>query len=822
MLGDTPACSKLIELAPDARLSGRRATLTYRAPAQLADQVAVGHIVWAPLRDKLVLGVVMAVRPDHGEPALRSIHSLVEPAVRLSATQLALAGWIAEQVVCSVFEAAALMLPPGAASSMVEHLRLTSAPQPVARDDLTPLRRKLYDLLVERGELPLATAQRELGSSLTTVVDQLAQAGVIERVARVRPISEARPADVRVVHLEQGAVAPERAPVLGDAFERVALRLRARPDACMPIVELVTVAKVTRPQLQSLAERGLLRIEQPAGMPSQQPDAPSRLVQLTREQAGVWNGLRELAERGSPGKVLLQGVTGSGKTELYFRAAAHALARGKSAIILAPEIALAGQLIQRARERFGEQALVLHSELPDRRRLLAWRRAADGEPLLVIGPRSALFAPLPHIGLIVLDEEHDPAFKQDRPPRYHARAVAARLAELHGALLVLGSATPDVETVYRAGGAGWEHMHLTERVGQRVLQADGRYEGVPIDLPEVTVIDMRAELRGRGQALLSTRLLEAVASRLSAGEQTLLFLNRRGSSTFVQCRSCGEVSQCPHCEVPLVYHRAGDRLMCHRCGSRYPVPDRCAACGSAAIGYYGAGTQRVESEIAEAFPSARILRWDRDSVRRGGQERMLEQVQSAAIDIVVGTQMIAKGLDLPAVTLVGIVNADGMLYLPDFRAAERTFQLLAQVSGRAGRRTSGGEVILQTFTPDHYAIRFAARHDFEGFYAEELAFRRRLGYPPFKRLARLTYRHTDFAKAGEEAERLAGILEQWMIERPLYNGIDIIGPSPAFAGKIRDRYVWQLMLRGDLLSQLLGDISPPPGWTIDVDPVNLL
>jgi primosomal protein N' (replication factor Y) len=271
-----------------------------------------------------------------------------------------------------------------------------------------------------------------------------------------------------------------------------------------------------------------------------------------------------------------------------------------------------------------------------------------------------------------------------------------------------------------------------------------------------------------------------------------------------------------------VYHRAGDRLVCHRCGDRAAPRNLCPACGSATIGYYGAGTQRVESDVAAAFPSARVLRWDRDSVRRGGQERMLQASHDGQVDIIVGTQMIAKGLDLPGVTLVGIINADGMLYLPDFRAAERTFQLLAQVSGRAGRRTSGSDVILQTFTPEHYAIRHAARHDYDGFYAEELAFRRRLGYPPFKRLARLTYRHTDFDRAAQEAERLAEIFERWLVERPHYAGVDLIGPAPAFAGKIRDRYVWQLLLRGELLTQLLGDIGAPPGWTVDIDPVNLL
>lgn len=813
----------LIELAPDARLGGRRATLTYAVPAPLVERVTVGQVVWAPLRDKLVLGIVIAMHIEqHAASDVRPIHSLVEPEFQLSALQLELASWIAEHVVCSLFEATALMLPPGASASMVEHLRLVSPLPEDDRSELTPLQTKLYDLLVERGELPLATAQRELGSSLTTVVEKLVREGVIERVARVRARAEPKPPHTLVAHLAPGVVPPERAPVLRAAYERAALRLRARPAHSMPLDELAALANVTRPQLRDLERRGLLRIETSTDLRPERSPMPGRLVRLTDEQSQVWSELLKLFARRPAGKALLQGVTGSGKTELYFRAAAHALAGGSSAILLAPEIALAGQLIQRARERFGEQAVVLHSELSEAQRLRGWRRAASGEPLLIIGPRSALFAPLPRIGVVIVDEEHDAAYKQDRPPRYHARAVAERLAELHGALLILGSATPDVETAYRAEGVGWQRLRLTQRVGQQVLLADGRLEGGLIELPEVVVVDMRAELRGRGQTLISERLGQAVADRLSAGEQTLIFLNRRGSSTIVQCRSCGEVVQCPHCDVPFVYHRAGDRLICHRCGTQAPAPERCASCGSDAIGYYGAGTQRVESEFKLAFPNARILRWDRDAVRRGGQERMLARVQNAEIDIVVGTQMIAKGLDLPGVTLVGIINADGMLYLPDFRAAEHTFQLLAQVSGRAGRRTSGGEVILQTFTPDHYAIRLAARHDFERFYTEELAFRRRLGYPPFKRLARLTYRHTDFDKAAEEAERLAELLERWMIERPHYAGIDIIGPAPAFAGKVRDRYVWQLLLRGELLTQLLGDVNPPPGWIIDVDPVSLL
>jgi primosomal protein N' (replication factor Y) len=310
--------------------------LTYRVPAQLTPQIEVGHIVWAPLRDKLVLGVVMAVRLDDDTHDIRSIHSLVEPAVRLTSIQLALAEWIAERVVCSLFEAAALMLPPGATSSMVEHLRLASQLSTDERAALTPMRRKLYDLLDERGELALVTAQRELGSSLTTVVDQMIQAGAIERVARVRPISEGSSQDARVVHLIQAVDIPERSSVLRAAFERVALRLRARPEHSMPLVELVALAGVTRPQLQSMAERGLLRIAQPPNAPAHRPPPPTRLVQLTNEQADVWNALRGLSDCTPPGKALLQGVTGSGKTELYFRAAAQALADGKSAIVLAP------------------------------------------------------------------------------------------------------------------------------------------------------------------------------------------------------------------------------------------------------------------------------------------------------------------------------------------------------------------------------------------------------------------------------------------------------------------------------------------------------
>lgn len=813
------------EVAVDAWFADRRTTLTYSVPAHLDRVLDVGQLIWVPLRRRLVLGVVTERHARAPHALARPIHALVEPAFCLTPLQWRLAIWIAEQTLSSLFEAASLMFPPGTSDRAVEHLALVAPVDAAARSTLTPRQRALIDLIEREGEVALDHAQRVLGSSLAGLVRELERAGIVTRIARVQHRPPPAERQHLLVRLVPGAPAPaERATRQAQAFAWLSARLRTRPDLTLPMETLLGGAEgaVDRRTLRALASRGSIVIESrpSAGAPQK---THARDIALTDEQRHAWQAIHEAMAADPPARVLLHGVTGSGKTELYLRAAAQVLASERSVIVLAPEIALSGQIAQRFRDRFGNQAIILHSALDDRERTRNWERARAGEPLVIIGPRSALFAPLPRIGAIIVDEEHEPAYKQDSAPRYHARAVAEQLAQLHGATLILGSATPDVETFYRSELRGWRRITLTARVGQRVASDSGELLATPIPLPRTHIVDMRAELRAGNAALFSRRLLEVIGSRIASGQQVILFLNRRGASTLVQCRACGEVARCPYCDIPLVYHRVGDRMLCHRCAFRTPPPRRCPACGQLAMSYYGAGAQRVEAEVRERFPATRVLRWDQDALRRGVRhEDLLRKVADQEVDILVGTQMIAKGLDLPNIGAVGVVNADTFLYLPDIRAAERTFQMLTQVAGRAARRSAGGDVIIQTYSPEHYAVVGAARHDYAAFYREEIAFRRRHGYPPFRRLVRLLYRHADELEARLEAERVAALIATRVERMTPPPDLDIVGPAPAFAARVRGRYGWQLLVRGESALAVLSDFRFGSGWIVDVDPISLL
>jgi len=549
-----------------------------------------------------------------------------------------------------------------------------------------------------------------------------------------------------------------------------------------------------------------------------------------------------LAAPSLPPTYLLHGVTGSGKTELYLLAIEEALAHGRQAIVLVPEIALTPQSAQRFAARFPGRVAVWHSALSHGERFDQWRRIRDGDIGVVVGSRSALFVPLPRLGLIILDEEHEPAYKQESAPRYHAREVAAELGRLAGAPVILGSATPALETYWRARQGQIRLITLSRRVaahqatGLRLPGALPTQEpaipGAYADLPRVEVVDLRHELRAGNRSIFSRKLQEALALVLERGQQAILFLNRRGAATFVMCRDCGFVLRCPRCDVPLIYHMTADEdenagvLICHHCGRQSAPPRTCPQCDSRRIRYFGAGTQKVAEEAARLFPHARIARWDRDTATtRRAHERILAQFVEHKADILVGTQMVAKGLDLPLVTLVGVVAADVGLFLPDFRAAERTFQLLAQVAGRAGRSPLGGRVIVQTYAPEHYAIRAAARHDFVGFYAQEIRFRQEQGYPPFVRLARLIYSDHDFHRAQVETERVVGLLRSRLAAAASQaEGIPdgLIGPAPCFFARQRGRYRWQIIVRSADPSAILSGLDLSPAWRIDIDPISLL
>ena len=518
---------------------------------------------------------------------------------------------------------------------------------------------------------------------------------------------------------------------------------------------------------------------------------------------------------------LLHGVTGSGKTEVYLQALDRCVADGRRAIVLVPEIALTPQTIRRFRERF-ERVAVLHSALTDGERFDQWHGIAAGRFDVVIGPRSAIFAPQPDLALIVIDEEHEWTYKQNDPaPRYSARDVAVELARLKRAVVVLGSATPDVASYDAAARGAYTLLSLPERI-RPVTGADGvaRPE-TSAAMPRIDVIDLREELHAGNRSMFSGELRAAIEQALAADEQAILFLNRRGLAGHVQCRDCGYVPACGSCFVALTYHRQYDRLVCHQCNRQQRLPVACRQCGSPRVRLMGAGVEKVEAEAARAFPHARLLRWDRDATRtRNAHERILASFLAHEADILIGTQMVAKGLDMPAVTVVGVVNADVGLHLPDFRAGERTFQLLTQVAGRAGRGERAGRVIIQTYQPDHYAIDAASRYDYEGFAATELAARRENRYPPYTRLVRLTYSHTNPKFAREEALRTHRALA--MRRSEMGSDAELLGPSPAYVPRVRGRWRWQIVARGSDPASLVRGFLFPQHWTIDVDPASLV
>ena len=616
--------------------------------------------------------------------------------------------------------------------------------------------------------------------------------------------------------------------------------------------------------LRDLADHGLISLEEeevwrdPLEGREFVPDVPPK---LTPDQEAVWEAIRQQVMRqrvmSNEGQslvtryplpvTLLHGVTGSGKTEIYLRALEAVLEQGKQAIVLVPEISLTPQTIRRFAARFPGRLAIIHSRLSLGERYDTWRRIRAGEVDVVIGPRSALFAPLSRLGLIIMDEEHEGSYKQEMTPRYHAREVAVKLAELTGAVVILGSATPDVVSYYRAQRGEYQLLRLPKRImghRRRIEEQRARYrvsgiryqalgegyeETLYTDLPPVRIVDMREELKAGNREIFSRALQVAMRETLDLSQQVILFLNRRGAATFVMCRDCGHVLRCRRCEVPLTYHlyprgtRASEpQLVCHHCNRHEPVPQFCPHCGSKRIKFFGIGTQKVEAIVQRLFPQARTLRWDRDTT--GGKwshEAFLQSFIEHQADVLIGTQMIAKGLDLPLVTLVGVVAADTALHLPDFWASERTFQLLTQVAGRAGRSILGGQVIVQTYTPEHYAIQTSSRHDYNGFYERELAFRRDHGYPPFARLAKLVYVHSNQKRCQEETERLHRILDS-RIARLGLAGVDLIGPAPCFFGRLRGKYRWQIVVRASDPQALLHDVVFPGGWRVDIDPVSTL
>ncbi len=786
---------------------------TYLLPETLRHRVRVGCRLLVPFGTRKLAGVVLRTHDQPAANNTREALRLLDEEPALDEDLLKLGRWIASYYCAPLGETLRAMTP------LTGDIR----------------RGKIYSLTTSGRD---AARQLHLGSN-----DEADPAVKILRMLDARALSatylnqkvEKAAAVLRSLEkkgfVEAEDVAAERDPLRASAG-RLRVEFAARSEAKLPKVEREllaflelhpgshnlgglekTVAKASA-AARSLARRNLVRLtlERVLGG-SLPPRAPHT---LNSQQQAAFEKISAALEARAFKTFLLEGVTGSGKTEVYLRAIDAALAQGRGALMLVPEIGLTPAVAGQFQQRFGERVAILHSAFHDSERAQEWRRIRAGEAGVVVATRSGVFAPVRNLGLIVVDEEHDQSYKQQETPRYHGRDVAIVRARDAGAVVVLGSATPSLESRYNTDRGKYTHIVLSERIERRPM-------------PEVAVIDMREEFHEtRKNATFSRRLIEAVDERLKNGEQTMLLLNRRGFSSFVVCRDCGERMQCVNCSVTMTYHRRDRRMLCHYCNYSARVPERCSKCDSDFMQFVGLGSERVEDELHGAFPKARIARLDRDTV--GGKrdyETILAGFRDGDFDILVGTQMIAKGHDISNVTLVGIVSADIGLGLPDFRAAERTFQLLTQAAGRAGRGQTPGIVLLQTINPDHYAIQCAAAQDYEAFYKKEIEFRRAMSYPPFAALANVVVR------ASSEEEALARSTALARLVQPPPEGVRVMGPAIAAVAKLKTEYRYQMLLKSSsraTLNKILGELrrfAAGQKWNatslvIDVDPMTLL
>ncbi|WP_299027361.1 primosomal protein N' [uncultured Thermanaerothrix sp.] len=830
-LPETLTC---VQIAVD--LPGIGGVFDYRVPSHLLGRVHAGSLVIVPFGERRVYGIVIAESPSFQGRATREIEGVLDERPVVTAAQIELARILSAETLSPLNSVLFAMLPPGL-SQQADVRYIWVGPAEVNEAKATE--KALVHLLMRRGPL----RGRQIDAALPyrdwrTVARRLVRQGFL-RAEPVLPPPSVRPKIVRTAQL---ACSPEEAeaalPHLGRqgsaalARRQAILRFLLKEPWPLEVTWLYAVSGGNLNDLERLAEMGLIHLSETEVW--RDPLENIRLegesigsMSLTEDQQRAWEIIYQAMhqpERSNAKPILLFGVTGSGKTEIYLQAVAEALAQGRQVIVLVPEIALTPQVVRRFMARFPGKVGVIHSRLSPGERYDTWRRAREGRLAVIIGPRSALFTPFERLGLIIVDECHEPSYYQgETPPYYHAVQAAIEYARLTQSVLVLGSATPEIALFYRAQKEGWPLLRLPLRVRvEHSLKGHmSKVETAP--MPEVKIVDMRQELKAGNRSIFSRILLESLDQITRAGQQAILFLNRLGAATYVFCRECGYVLKCPRCDIPLTLHLEPQGLICHRCNYRRQMPDICPQCGSREFRQYGLGTERVERELLRMFPHLRVLRMDSSTSRtRGALDLILTHFSRHQADVLVGTQMLAKGLDLPLVTLVGVILADVGLSMPDFRAAERTFQLLTQVAGRAGRGPLGGRVILQTFQPDHYAIRFASQHDYEGFYQHELALRRETGYPPFARLVRLEFRHREAEIAAREAEGLAERLRRWLAQSGKPR-CELIGPAPCFYARLEGLYRWHIILRGDEpMAFLRAYLSELRDWRVEVDPPSLL
>ncbi|WP_308634484.1 primosomal protein N' [Paenibacillus silvisoli] len=830
----------------------------YKIPAGMIGWVEVGSRVGVPFGGRVLQGFVIGLADfaDIDENKLKPIAELLDHIPPLSPDLVELAQWISDKYCCALTTALQAMIPSalkGKADSVV-----TIAEDTDADDDETALFANalftdapwLAYIRAAGGPVRMAALQERFPADASAVKQAIKLGVLTEQVTirdrlAVRKVLTVYPPDQLALAQEALMNYPARA-----AKQQDVLRYMLEHREPITMTALVEALSTTSATIRAVADKGWITIrevEQQRDPYAGRSFKRTEPLPLTEGQQAVYEEIAEALDAEASRVFLLHGVTGSGKTEVYLQTIERCLQHERQAIVLVPEIALTPQMVERFKGRFGNSVAVLHSRLSSGERYDEWRKIREGRAQVAVGARSAVFAPFPRVGLIIIDEEHESSYKQEESPKYHARDVAVRRARQHGAAVVLGSATPSLESyaaasrVLPAASASDTASGAKANGGSALLPMPYRVGNRP--LPKVHLVDMREELKAGNRSMFSRQLHEGLLDRLEKGEQSVLLLNRRGYSTFVMCRSCGYTAQCPHCDISLTYHQKSRVLRCHYCGHAEQSPEKCPSCESEHIRFFGTGTQRVEEELAKLFPGIRVIRMDVDTTtEKGSHEKWLTMFGERKADVLLGTQMVAKGLDFPYVTLVGVIAADTSLHLPDFRAAEKTFQLLTQVAGRAGRHELPGEVVVQTYNPEHYAIVTAQHHDYAGFVQEELKLRRFMSYPPFCRLIVITLSDEQLTHLITAGDKLAATLRQLAYEAGIKGSIDsdgarfidILGPVASPIPRMKDRYRFQCMVkyRGnvgaiELLKKAISLLSGPQGQppvqlSVDVDPQVIL
>lgn len=812
----------------------------YLVPESFKEWIEIGSRVGVPFGPRVVQGFVVALgeSTDIGLGKIKEISHVLDLVPPLNQELVALSRWMSRRYLCHEVTALQAMIP-GALKAKYERSLAVSEHFDAKQAGLSRAQLALFEYIKQKEKIPAEALIARFPEASKYLKDWI-RAGWLNEIQLIKDRVQKKKVYTVFPAEDQAYLTECLNQLTGKAARQKELLayLIANPQP-IKLSELLTALRMGASTVKALADKHCLELKEVEVFrdpyEERQFTATSAL-QLTEEQTEVFREVKTAIRSRQGGVFLLKGVTGSGKTEIYLQAIQECLDLGLEAIVLVPEISLTPQMVERFKGRFGNLVAVLHSRLSQGERYDEWRKIQRGAVKVAIGARSAVFAPFTKLGLIIIDEEHEASYKQEDSPKYQAKEVAIKRAEQCQAIVMLGSATPSLESYYQSIAADARHslrpLALTSRVGGRPL-------------PEVKVVDMREELHTGNRSMFSTALYEGIADRLRKEEQIVLLLNRRGYSTFIMCRSCGYVVGCPHCDISLTYHQHSRNVRCHYCGYAEREPQACPECGSKHIRFFGTGTQRVEEELMKLFTGIRVIRMDVDTTsEKGSHEKWLTQFGQRQADVLLGTQMVAKGLDFPYVTLVGVIAADTVLNLPDFRAAEKTFQLLTQVAGRAGRHHLPGEVVIQTYNPEHYSIQRASRHDFQGFAQQELAIRKQRGYPPFCDLILITLSHEQIPlliRAGESlADNIRTLwrkhqLQESSMQRthePATGGrnLEVLGPVASPIPRIKDRYRFQCMVkyRGDqtvveLLQRALADMEDMVHKhklqiSVDVDP----